>query len=89
MWTLARRWDVRRLDHLHAFLDHTLVLGYDRQVATRWGYLQAFARRRGRPRPVNDAWIAACCLARGLPLATYNTKDFQDYADHDGLVLVA
>lgn len=23
-----------------------------------------------RPRPVNDTWIAACCLVDGLPLAT-------------------
>jgi predicted nucleic acid-binding protein len=33
-------------------------------------------KRRGRPRPVNDTWIAACCLVEGLPLATFNTKDF-------------
>lgn len=42
---------------------------------------------RGRPRPVNDTWIAACCLVDQLPLATFNTKDFADFAEHDGLQL--
>jgi predicted nucleic acid-binding protein len=44
--------------------------------------------RARRPRPVTDSWIAACCLARGLPLATLNVKDFADYADLEGLVLL-
>ena len=43
---------------------------------------------RGRPRPVDDSWVAACCLARELPLATLNIKDYTDYADHEGLELV-
>jgi hypothetical protein len=30
----------------------------------------------------------ACCLVNNLPLATFNTKDFADYAEHDGLRLV-
>jgi len=47
--------------------------------------LQARAEQRGRPRPANDTWIAACCLARDLPLATLNLKDFRDFAEHDGL----
>ena len=37
---------------------------------------------------VNDAWIAACCLVDGLPLATFNTKDFADFAQYDGLRLI-
>jgi predicted nucleic acid-binding protein len=32
--------------------------------------------------------IAACCLVYGLPLATLNTKDFADFAEHEGLILV-
>jgi predicted nucleic acid-binding protein len=42
----------------------------------------------GRPRPVNDTWVAACCLAYDLPLATLNVKDFADFAEHDGLELI-
>jgi hypothetical protein len=46
------------------------------------------AHLRGRPRPVNDSGIAACCLAHDLPLATFNAKDYADYASHDGLHLI-
>jgi toxin FitB len=31
--------------------------------------------------------IAACCLTRALPLATFNTKDYIDFAEHDELTL--
>jgi predicted nucleic acid-binding protein len=37
--------------------------------------------------PGQRAWIAACCLVNGLPLATFNTKDFADFVQH-GLELV-
>jgi hypothetical protein len=57
-------------------------------VAVRWGEIQAQGQLRGRPRPVNDWWIAACCLVDRLPLATFNTKDFADFAEHDGLALL-
>lgn len=43
---------------------------------------------RGRPRPINDMWIAACCLVEDVPLATLNRKDFEDFAEHDGLRLI-
>jgi len=64
-----------------------VLLPYDEDVATTWGDLQARAQRRGRPRPANDTWIAACCLVDGVPLATFNTKDFADFAQYDGRVL--
>jgi predicted nucleic acid-binding protein len=40
------------------------------------------------PRPVNDSWIAACCLSYDVPLATLNTKDFVDFVQRDGLRLL-
>jgi toxin FitB len=61
---------------------------YDEAVADKWGQLQARAQRRGRPRPQNDTWIAACCLVDDLPLATLNIKDFADFAEHEGLTLI-
>ena len=51
--------------------------------------LQARAQRRGRPRPQNDTWIAACCLVDDLPLATLNVKDFADFAEHERLTSLA
>jgi predicted nucleic acid-binding protein len=65
-----------------------VLLPFDEEVAVIWGELQARAQQRGRPRPANDTWIAACCLANELPLATFNTKDFADFAAFDGLGLL-
>ena len=61
-----------------------MLLPYDEAVALVWGELQARAQHRGRPRPDNDTWIAASCLVHGLPLATFNVKDFSDLAVSEG-----
>jgi toxin FitB len=87
-WTLVRHWGPRSLDTMRTFLAALVVLPYDQRVATRWGEIQAYGQLRGRPRPANDSWIAACCLVRELPLATFNIKDFADFAEHEGLELV-
>jgi predicted nucleic acid-binding protein len=34
-------------------------------------------------------WIAACCLAFEVPLATLNVKDYEDFAEYEGLQLLA
>ena len=85
-WTMVRSWGPPRTAALSRWRQRTDLLGFDPDVATTWGELQARAQLRGRPRPVNDTWIAACCLAERLPLATFNAKDFVDFAEHDVLV---
>jgi toxin FitB len=87
-WATLRSWGPRRLAELAEWRQHVAVLEYDEAVAITWGQLQAQAQQRGRPRPVNDTWIAACCLVDELPLATLNTKDFGDFATHEGLVVL-
>lgn len=87
-WTVLRSWGPRKLADLASWRRGVVVLPYSERVATTWGELQARAERRGRPRPVNDTWIAACCLVHGVPLATLNHKDFADFAEHEGLTLV-
>ena len=87
-WTLVRRWGPRSLETMWTFLAELVVLPYDQRVASRWGEIQAYAQLRGRPCPTNNSWIAACGLARGLPLATFNIKDYVDFAEHEGLELV-
>jgi predicted nucleic acid-binding protein len=52
------------------------------------GRISAAAIQRGRARPANDTWIAACARTYGLPLATLNVKDFEDFAEHEGLKLI-
>lgn len=87
-WRVLRDWGPRRLASFESWRHQVVLLPFDEAVSTKWGELQAKAQLRGRPRPVNDSWIAACCLVHGLPLATFNTKDFEDYAEHDDLNLI-
>jgi toxin FitB len=73
---------------LDLWLAETRVLPAGLAVAEIWGRITANAQRRGRSRPLNDSWIAACCIEGGLPLLTLNWRDFADFAEHDGLVLL-
>ena len=87
-WAVARDWGAASRDNLDQRLDTVAVLHSDERTTRVWGEITGRARRRGRPPPDNDSWIAACCLAYGLPLATGNVKDYADFAEHDGLRLV-
>ena len=53
------------------------VLPYDVTVARVWGRLVADCEAVGIPVAANDAWIAACCIAAGVPLMTLNRKHFE------------
>jgi toxin FitB len=61
----------RRADRL---VGSASTVPYTDEIARIWGEISAHATRRGRPRPQNDTWIAACCLAYDLPLASLNVK---------------
>jgi predicted nucleic acid-binding protein len=87
-WAVLRAWGHQRRASLAHWLDGVPRLGYDDEVARVWGRLAGEAVRRGRTRPTNDMWNAACCLVEGLPLATLNVKDYTDFADHHGLTLI-
>jgi toxin FitB len=87
-WASMRSWGRRSREELEQWLSHVVVLDSDEATSRTWGRISAEARRRGRARPANDSWIAACCLARGLPLATLNLKDFEDFAEYEGLTLI-
>jgi predicted nucleic acid-binding protein len=87
-WADMRSWGRGSRDELERWLSRVIVLDSDDDVCRIWGQISAAANRRGRPRPVNDSWIAACCLSHGVPLATLNVKDFADYAEHEGLTLL-
>jgi toxin FitB len=88
-WTRLRHWGPGNRAALDSWLSDKPVISAARSIAVIWGDLSAAATQRGRPRPVNDTWVAACCIAYGIPLATLNLKDFADFAEHDGLELIA
>ena len=87
-WPELRSWGEPRRRRLEAWLTGIPVLPYDPDVTRTWAGLSARAQRRGRPRPINDTWVAACCLSAKLPLITLNRKDFEDFERHEGLVLL-
>jgi predicted nucleic acid-binding protein len=70
---------------LRAFFASIVIPACSFRAATAWDEIQAHARLRRRPRPINDSSIAACCLARELSLATLNIKDYADFVEHGGL----
>lgn len=48
------------------------VLNVTLETADRYGRLMAILRRRGRPIPPNDAWIAAVALERRAPVLSFD-----------------
>jgi predicted nucleic acid-binding protein len=87
-WAKLRGWAPNNEAGLLDWMSGLALLDSGWETARTWGALSADGRRRGRVHPINDTWIAACCLTEGLPLATLNVKDFADFADHNGLVLI-
>ena len=85
---LAKRWGAARRGGLDLWLVKGRVIPAGLAVAQVWASITTAAQWRGRPRPLHDAWIAACCIEVGLPLLTLNRRDFADFAEHDGLVLL-
>ena len=60
--------DERRL--IDGFVRGTPLLPQDLDVAEVYGRLKNDLRRRGRPIPDNDLWIAAAAVRHGLTLAS-------------------
>jgi toxin FitB len=87
-WAEVRSWGTPARRRLDAWIAHRPVIPYAPDVARTWGRLAGRAQRRGRPRPHNDTWVAACCIRHDLPLLTLNTKDYADFVEHEGLVLL-
>ncbi|MGW6637036.1 PIN domain-containing protein [Streptomyces cyaneofuscatus] len=84
-WAEIRNWSGPRRQELADWISAIPVLPADEAVAATWGRLSAAERRAGLPQPVNDMWIAACCLTYDLPLATLNLKDYAYFREHHRL----
>lgn len=59
-------------------------LPIDDQAAEAWAVLVAGLRAAGRKAPVNDSWIAATAIARGMSVATQD----DDYDGMPGLEVI-
>ncbi len=62
------------------------VAPVDTEVARRYGKIYASLRRAGRPIAVNDMWVAACAMAAGACLLTFD-RDFSHETGLDYLLL--
>jgi len=59
----------------------TITVPITPETAEWFGVVKAALRRRGRPIPINDVWIAASCLEHGAALITRDAH----FAEIDGL----
>jgi predicted nucleic acid-binding protein len=59
-------------------------LRIDDAAADAWAVLVASLRSAGRRAPINDSWIAATAIARGIPVATQD----DDYDGMPGLTVI-
>jgi tRNA(fMet)-specific endonuclease VapC len=59
---------------LAEFLDEpgVIITPVTRDVSVQYGRLFALLKRQGSPIPTNDIWIAACTLASGAVLVTFD-----------------
>jgi toxin FitB len=87
-WAEVRNWGDPARDRLDRWIAQRPVIPYDPDIARTWGRLAGGAQQRGRPRPQNDTWVAACCVRHRIALVTLNIKDYVDFVAHDGLVLL-
>jgi tRNA(fMet)-specific endonuclease VapC len=64
----------KNLEELDQFLKSPVVetLPIDRQIAELFGEIVEDLRRKGRPIPTNDIWIAATCARVGATLLTWD-----------------
>jgi len=87
-WAVIHEWDENRRGRLDSWTARQPVIPYDAPIARLWGELAGQAQLRGRPRRQNHTWIAACCLRYRLPLVALNAGEFDDLAEHHGLMLL-
>jgi tRNA(fMet)-specific endonuclease VapC len=62
----------------------TIVLPITLETAERFASIKAALRKKGRPIPINDIWLAAQCLETGARLLTLDSH----FKEVDGLLLV-
>lgn len=78
---LSAGWGEKRLGSLRSRLDVTPTIDEDHDVIEAYARLSAEARAAGHPlgalsQHVGDRWVAACAIAKGLPLLTGNVRHF-------------
>ena len=64
-------------DKIASFIDRYPIAHSDTATIRHYADLYAALRKQNSMIGPNDLWIAACALARGLPLVTRNVEEFR------------
>lgn len=66
---------------IRQFIESTIVLEGTAEVADIYSEIVRRWKAEGRRLRIEDAWIGATALAHGLPLITYDQRDFLSMVD--------
>ncbi len=75
----------KKLDEAIRLLDVQIV-DVTREVASKYGLIYLSLVRKGRKIPLNDVWIAACCMEIGGTLLTRG-RHFSHVEQIDAMIL--
>lgn len=75
----------RRLDEIIRLLEIQIV-DVTRSVASKYGLIYLSLIKKGRKIPINDVWIAACCMEVGGTLLTRD-QHFEHIEQIDKMIL--
>lgn len=71
----------RRSRFIEGLLDLLPVMSIDLEIAREHSRIWAFLAMKGNMIGMNDAWLAATCIANDLTIATSNIRDFERVPD--------
>jgi len=57
----------------HAFISSCNLLNINELIAEEYAKTRSELKKKGRPIPENDIWIAATCIVNNIPLATFDS----------------
>ncbi|NMC90875.1 MAG: type II toxin-antitoxin system VapC family toxin, partial [Smithella sp.] len=66
---------------------HVEIISVDENVSRKYSLIYEYLEKKGCKIPVNDVWIAACCMADGGTLLTRD-KHFNHIEQIEKIVLV-
>lgn len=64
----------------HAFISSCNLLNINELIAEEYAKTRNELKKKGRPIPENDIWIAATCIVNNIPLVTFDS-DFNHVND--------
>ena len=67
----------KNMEKFRAFIGRCVVLDINNLIAEEYSDIRLRLKQKGNPIPENDIWIAAICIANGLPLLTAD-RHFQN-----------